>query len=81
MWSCNGSTGTAARPRGAGYVMPIWDWPVWHPHWRAAQLRALSDLSGINPAGQLEDSLRKDCNCPAPTRHRWNPGPSSSWAN
>ena len=51
-------------PVAPAAVMPIWDWPVWHPHWRAAQLRALSDLSGINPAGQLADSLRKGLQLP-----------------
>ena len=51
-------------PMAPAAVMPIWDWPIWHPHWREAQLRALNDLGAVDSGGHLDRSVRQGLDCP-----------------
>ena len=51
-------------PMAPAAVMPIWDWPIWHPHWREAQLRALNDLGAVDSGGHLDRSVRQGLDWP-----------------
>ncbi len=41
------------EPQAPAAVMPIWDWPCWHPHWREAQRRALRQPETLLEDGSL----------------------------
>ena len=53
-------------PAAPAAVMPIWDWPAWHPHWREAQLGALNNLDALNGSGELEPFACRELARPAP---------------
>lgn len=37
-------------------VLPLWEWPWWHPNWVKSQCEALDQPDRINPFGVLESS-------------------------
>ena len=45
-------------------VMPLWDWPGWHPHWRDAQMQALMHPDEVDWQGQLEQPARNGLKLP-----------------
>ena len=47
-------------------VMPIWEWPIWHPHWAEAQERALLHPDQLGADGHLAGQLQTDFQRPAP---------------
>ena len=43
-------------PIAPAAVLPIWDWPAWHPHWRSAQRRGLQNIDAVTLDGSLSQS-------------------------
>jgi hypothetical protein len=41
------------EPQAPAAVLPIWDWPHWHPHWAEAQTRGLVQPDQLNARGHL----------------------------
>ena len=41
------------EPQAPAAVLPIWDWPHWHPHWAEAQTRGLAMPDQLNARGHL----------------------------
>ena len=41
------------EPHAPAAVLPIWDWPHWHPHWAEAQTRGLAMPDQLNARGHL----------------------------
>ena len=41
-------------PIAPAAVVPIWDWPAWHPGWRAAQQAVLDHPECLSSAAELE---------------------------
>ena len=51
-------------PQAPAAVMPIWDWPCWHPHWREAQHRALRQPETLLEDGSLTPAQAADLSLP-----------------
>ena len=45
-------------PVAPAAVVPLWEWPGWHPHWRDAQMQALNHLDSVDGEGMLEQAAR-----------------------
>ncbi|BEV36256.1 FAD-dependent oxidoreductase [Synechococcus sp. M16CYN] len=45
-------------------VLPLWQWPSWHPHWREAQEHALNDPDRIDEMGLLNRSCSDELTLP-----------------
>ncbi|MFL0794148.1 MAG: FAD-dependent oxidoreductase [Prochlorococcus sp.] len=43
-------------PLAPAAVVPIWDWPIWHPSWRSAQEAVLKDPDCLSQHGTIEFS-------------------------
>ncbi len=43
-------------PQAPAAVLPLWEWPWWHPNWVKAQCEALDHPARINPFGVLESA-------------------------
>ena len=41
-------------------VLPIWDWPGWHPAWQDAQARGLHNLDAVRVDGSLDPQVCGD---------------------
>ncbi len=41
-------------------VLPIWDWPAWHPSWRSAQEMVLKNPDCLNKNGIIESNKLKN---------------------
>ena len=41
-------------------VLPIWDWPGWHPDWQEAQARGLRNLDAVRVDGSLDPQVCAD---------------------
>ena len=52
------------EPQAPAAVMPIWDWPCWHPHWREAQRRALRQPETLLEDGSLTPAQAADLSLP-----------------
>ena len=52
------------EPQAPAAVMPIWDWPCWHPHWREAQRRALRQPETLLENGSLTPAQAADLSLP-----------------
>ena len=52
-------------PHAPAAVMPIWDWPCWHPHWREAQHRAVRNPDALLQDGSLASAQASDLSLPA----------------
>ena len=52
------------EPQAPAAVMPIWDWPCWHPHWREAQRRALRQPETLLEDGSLKPAQAADLSLP-----------------
>ena len=52
------------EPQAPAAVMPIWDWPCWHPHWREAQRRALRQPETLLENGSLTPAQATDLSLP-----------------
>ena len=55
------------EPQAPAAVMPIWDWPCWHPHWREAQHRALRQPEALLEDGSLTPVQASDLSLPNAT--------------
>ena len=51
-------------PVAPAAVVPLWEWPGWHPHWRDAQMSALNHLDSVDWGGRLEHSTRHGLELP-----------------
>ena len=51
-------------PQAPAAVMPVWDWPCWHPHWREAQHRCLRHPEILMQDGSLEAAQGADLSLP-----------------
>ncbi|MBA4733066.1 MAG: FAD-dependent oxidoreductase [Synechococcus sp. MED-G133] len=51
-------------PQAPAAVMPVWDWPCWHPHWREAQHRSLRHPEILMQDGSLEAAQGADLSLP-----------------
>ena len=51
-------------PYAPAAVMPIWDWPCWHPHWREAQHRAVRNPDALLQDGSLASAQASDLSLP-----------------
>ena len=51
-------------PHAPAAVMPIWDWPCWHPHWREAQHRAVRNPDALLQDGSLASAQASDLSLP-----------------
>ena len=67
-------------PIAPAAVLPIWDWPAWHPDWRSAQQRGLDDLDAVSINGSLSPDSAGRSEPSAQTRLLWNGKPSGSTA-
>ena len=52
------------EPQAPAAVMPIWDWPCWHPHWREAQHRSLRNPEILMQDGSLAAAQGADLSLP-----------------
>ncbi len=41
-------------------MLPLWQWPAWHPHWKTAQEQGLASPDQIDPMGFLPRSVHLD---------------------
>ncbi len=41
------------EPQAPAAVLPIWDWPLWHPHWVKAQEQGLAEPDQLDANGSL----------------------------
>ena len=41
------------EPQAPAAVLPIWDWPLWHPHWGKAQEQGLAQPEHLDAMGRL----------------------------
>ena len=41
------------EPQAPAAVLPIWDWPLWHPHWVKAQEQGLAQPEHLDAMGRL----------------------------
>ena len=44
------------EPKAPAAVLPIWDWPHWHPHWVTAQEQGLAQPEHLDAMGCLSGS-------------------------
>ena len=51
-------------PQAPAAVMPVWDWPCWHPHWREAQHRSLRHPEILMQDGSLAAAQGADLSLP-----------------
>ena len=51
-------------PQAPAAVMPVWDWPCWHPHWREAQHRSLRHPELLMQDGSLAAAQGADLSLP-----------------
>ena len=51
-------------PQAPAAVMPVWDWPCWHPHWREAQHRCLRHPEILMQDGSLAAAQGADLSLP-----------------
>lgn len=51
-------------PKAPAAVMPVWDWPCWHPHWREAQHRSLRYPELLMQDGSLAAAQGADLSLP-----------------
>ena len=51
-------------PQAPAAVMPVWDWPCWHPHWLEAQHRSLRHPEILMQDGSLEAAQGADFSLP-----------------
>ena len=47
-------------------VLPIWDWPGWHPAWQKAQALGLQNMDSVRVDGSLDPHLSADLPRPQP---------------
>ncbi len=52
------------EPQAPAAVLPIWDWPHWHPHWVEAQTRGLAQPDQLNARGHLAGASSSDLKQP-----------------
>ena len=48
------------EPTAPAAVLPLWQWPAWHPHWKTAQEQGLAAPDQIDPMGLLPRSVNLD---------------------
>ena len=53
-------------PVAPAAVLPLWEWPSWHPDWALAQRRGLSHPDAVDGQGNLHPSQAKDLSRPQP---------------
>ena len=51
-------------PVAPAAVVPLWEWPGWHPHWRDAQMHALNHLDAVDGEGRLDQASRHGLELP-----------------
>ena len=60
------------EPQAPAAVLPIWDWPHWHPHWVEAQKKGLAQPEQLDAcsefAGRPAQNLNKPGLNPAPNQ-------------
>ena len=55
-------------PVAPAAVLPLWEWPSWHPDWAVAQRRGLSHPDAVDGQGNLHPSQAKALSRPQPDR-------------
>ena len=53
------------EPQAPAAVLPIWDWPLWHPHWVKAQEQGLSQPDQLDAMGCLSGPQASTLSRPA----------------
>ena len=61
-------TALLTEPTAPAAVLPIWDWPIWHPQWLAAQRLGLMDPSQLDPMGCLRARGQTTLDLPLPAQ-------------
>lgn len=51
-------------PQAPAAVLPIWDWPVWHPHWVKAQEQGLAEPTHLDALSRLAGQQAKELTPP-----------------
>ena len=51
-------------PQAPAAVLPIWDWPLWHPHWVKAQEQGLAQPEQLDAMGCLSGRQASDLTPP-----------------
>ncbi|MCB4410883.1 FAD-dependent oxidoreductase [Synechococcus sp. MU1611] len=52
------------EPQAPAAVLPIWDWPHWHPHWAEAQKQGLAQPDQLDAWAELAGRPSRDLNQP-----------------
>ena len=53
-------------PVAPAAVLPLWEWPSWHPDWALAQRRGLCHPDAVDEQGNLHPSQANDLSRPQP---------------